>query len=138
MPPTTGLLDAVLRREVGMLRARESRRVFDPSVHVGVLGQDHAGAVVAARDRPVLDPGLRADVVARLLEEGPDSWRTLWVVRPGVPEQHDDDLAWLAAGLLAFGMHARPLDGCYVLTRTGWRCVLTGRSRTWVRLRLDA
>jgi hypothetical protein len=80
--------------------------------------------------------GLRIEVVSRLLEDSPSSWRTLWLVRAGLTEPHDDDVSWLAAGRVAFGMHQRPLGGCYVITRSGWRCVLTGRSRSWVRLRL--
>src|SRR3954453_11259094 len=39
-----------LREEVGRLRARESRRVFDPSVHVGILGGGRAGFVLRAKD----------------------------------------------------------------------------------------
>ena len=49
---------------------------------------------------------------------------------------HDLDLQWLAAARTAFGMHGRPLEGFYALTRTGWRDVLTGESRVWKRLRL--
>jgi hypothetical protein len=33
-------------------------------------------------------------------------------------------------------MHGRPLDGFYVITRTGWRDVRTGERRVWKRLRL--
>ena len=55
----------------------------------------------------------------------PAKWRTAWLVRPGTPEPHDLDLQWLAAARTAFGMHGRALDGFYVITRTGWRDVLT-------------
>jgi hypothetical protein len=126
----------VLREEVGRLRLRESRRVFDASVHVGELGGARTGFVVAARDLPVMDVQLRCDVVGRLLEDAPEAWQTTWLVRPGTPEPHDVDLQWLAAARAAFAMHGRPLGGCYVVTRTGWRDLVTEEHRTWVRLRL--
>lgn len=126
----------MLREEVGRLRLRESRRVFDASIHVGELGGPRTGFVVAARDLPVMDVELRVDVVGRLLEDTPPSWQTAWLVRPGTPEPHDVDLQWFSAVGVAFAMHDRPLDGCYVVTRAGWRDVVTEEGRTWVRLRL--
>jgi hypothetical protein len=126
----------LLREEVGRFRARESRRVFDVSVHVGVLAGARDSFVVRAQDLPAVDAALRIDVVSALLEAGPDSWRTAWLVRPGTPEVHDLDLQWLAAAGTAFGMHGRPLDGFFVVTRAGWRDVLTDETRVWKRLRL--
>ena len=133
MDPTRSRL---LRLEVGRFRARESRRVFDPAVVVGELGGDRDSFVLRAQDLPAVDGALRTDVVSALLEDSPPTWRTAWVVRPGTPEPHDLDLRWLAAARTAFGMHARPLDAFYVLTRSGWRDVVTGESRVWRRLRL--
>jgi hypothetical protein len=127
---------ALLRREVGRFRQRESRRVFDASVHVGVLDGPRTGFVVRAQDVPAVDAGLRLDVVARLLDDSPADWATAWLVRPGVPEPHDLDRQWLAAFRMAFALHDRELDGCYVVTRTGWRDLVTDEARTWVRLRL--
>ena len=126
----------MLRREVGLLRQRESRRVFDTCVNVGIIGGPRAGFVVPARDLPAVDVALRTDVVAALLEETPADWRTMWLARAGTPEQHDLDLQWLAAARTAFGMVDRPLEACYAVTRAGWRDVLTGEQRVWVRLRL--
>jgi hypothetical protein len=126
----------MLREEVGRLRLRESRRVFDASVHVGQPGGPRTGFVVAARDLPVMDVELRVDVVARLLEDASGAWQTAWLVRPGSPEPHDVDLQWFSAARVAFAMHDRPLDGCYVVTRSGWRDLATNEGRTWVRLRL--
>jgi len=133
MDPTRARL---LRLEVGRFRARESRRVFDPAVVVGDLGGDRDSFVVRAQDLPAVDVALRTDVVSALLEDGPPTWRTAWVVRPGTPEPHDLDREWLAAALTAFGMHARPLGGFFALTRSGWRDVLTDEARVWRRLRL--
>ncbi len=127
---------ALLRTEVGRFRTRESRRVFDVSVHVGVLGGDRDSFVVRAQDLPAVDAALRADVVSALLEDAPAEWRTAWLVRPGTPEPHDLDLQWLAAARTAFGMHGRALDGFFALTRTGWRDVRTDECRVWKRLRL--
>ena len=127
---------SLLRLEVGLLRERESRRVFDTAVHVGVLGGPRTGFVARAADLPVLDAGLRADVLATLLQSTPPSWRCGWVTRAGAPSVHDLDGQWLAAVRTAFRAHGRQLEGCYVLTRTGWRDADTGESRTWVRLRL--
>ena len=139
-PPPTSIVDAarlrLLREEVGRLRQRETRRRFDACLHVGQLGGPRTGFVVAARDLPVMDVELRVDVVSRLLQDSPPSWRHVWLVRPGACEQHDVDLQWYSAARTAFAMHGRPLDDCFVITRSGWRDVLTGDSRTWVRLRL--
>ncbi len=126
----------LLRQEVGRFRARESRRVFDMAVHVGVLGGPRDAFVVRARDLPAFDAALRTDVLATLVEDAPASWRTAWLVRPGTPEPHDLDLQWLAAAAAAFAMHGRTLDGFFALTRTGWRDVLSEESRVWKRLRL--
>jgi hypothetical protein len=121
---------------VGRFRARESRRVFDASVQVGVLDGPRDSFTVRAADLPVVDAALRTDVVAALLDDSPDDWRTAWLVRPGVPEVHDLDLAWLGAAGTAFGMHGRPLEAFYTVTRSGWLDVLTGERRVWKRLRL--
>jgi hypothetical protein len=126
----------LLRREVGLLRQRETRRVFDLAVYVGTLGGPRDSFVVRARDLPVMDAGLRADVVGELVEQTSDEQRHAWVVRPGHPEQHDADLHWLAATRAAFATHGRPLEAFYAITRYGWRDVCTGRTRTWKRLRL--
>jgi hypothetical protein len=126
----------LLRQEVGRFRERESRRVFDTTVQVGVLGGPRTGFPVRAADLPAYDAGLRSDVVGGLLEATPAAWGTLLLMRAGTPEPHDLDLQWLAAARLAFGSHGRVLEGCYAVTRTGWRDVVTGEARTWTRLRL--
>jgi hypothetical protein len=125
----------LLRLEVGALRRRESRRVFDSSVHVGVLAGPRHSFVVRAADLPTVDDAMRVDLTSLLLEDAPDEWRTAWVVRSGTCEQHDSDLRWLAAATTAFGMHGRALDRFYVVTRTGWRDVRSDQGREWRRLR---
>jgi len=134
--PPADLTRRLLRQEVGAFRARESRRVFDTSVQVGVLAGDRTGFVARTADLPALDAALRIDVVCTLLAQSPEQWRTAWVVRAGTPEPHDLDLQWLAAVWMAFAIHGRLLDGFYVVTRAGWRDGLTDESRVWARLRL--
>lgn len=133
---TTADAALLLRREVGLLRQRETRRVFDLAVYVGTLGGPRDSFVVRARDLPSMDAGLRADVVSELVAQTDDGQRTAWVVRAGHPEQHDADLQWFAAARAAFAMHGRPLEAFYAITRYGWRDVSSGRMRTWKRLRL--
>jgi len=136
--PTTAaaMRRALLREEVGRFRLRESRRVFDASVHVGLLAGPRTGFVVRAQDIPAMDAALRVDVLCALLEDSPPAWRTAWLVRPGTPEPHDLDHQWFAAVRAAFAILERSWDGCYVVTRAGWRDLLTDETRTWSRLRL--
>lgn len=132
-PPHTGKL---LRREVGLLRQRETRRVFDTVVHLGTLGGERDAFVARTADLTVLDDALRTDVLSALLERTDGALRHVWLTRAGGPEPFDQDLAWLSAARTAFAMHGRPLEGCHVVTRYGWRDVVTGESREWKRLRL--
>jgi len=129
---------AWLRREVGVLRRRETRRNFDMQVVVGLIrGEEteRTGFVVRAQDLMLLDHGLRVDVLTALLEETPGSWDTSWLVRPGVPAAHDADLAWLTAARDAFAAHGRALRGFFAITRYGWLDLGDGTSRFWKRLR---
>lgn len=126
----------LLRTEVGLLRQRETRRVFDTVVHVGTLGGDHDSWVSRRQDAPVVDAALRTDVVSALLERTAGLGDTLWLTRAGRPEAYDEDLDWLSAATTAFAQHGRDVGDCYAVTRYGWRDVRTGESRTWRRLRL--
>lgn len=110
--------------------------MFDTSVHVGVLAGPRTGFVVRSADLPAVDGALRTDILAALVEQSPEEWRTTWVARAGTPDVHDLDLQWLAAARSAFGIHGRLMDGCYVITRSGWRDAHTDESRVWARLRL--
>lgn len=133
---TTHREERLLRLEVGRLRQRETRRVFDPAVYVGTLGGERDSFVLRRRDLPAVDQAVRIEVFAALLESTDPAQRTAWVVRPGPPEPHDTDLQWLASAGTAFAMHDRPLEAFYAITRYGWRDVRTGSSRAWKRLRL--
>lgn len=135
MPAPESLPD-LLRQEVGRLRARESRRVFDTMVYVGQLGADRDSFCVRAKDLPAFDAALRVDAVSGLLADTSEDCRVAWLARAGSPTLHDLDLEWFAAARLAFASRGRPLDGFYAFTRTGWLDVLTLEARTWKRLRL--
>jgi hypothetical protein len=126
----------LLREEVGRFRRRESRRVFDTSVQVGMLAGPRTAFVVRAADVPAFDAALRLDVVTTLVQQSPEDWCTAWVIRAGTPEPHDLDFAWLAAVHHGFAIHGRELTGCYVVTRAGWRDAQTDEQRVWARLRL--
>ena len=128
---------ALLRAEVGRLRAQESRRRFDTVVHVGSLGGSPRTCPVPSAD-PVLDVGTRTDVVSALLENAPMVGRTacVWLTRAGDPQLQDEDLAWLSAASSAFGARGRRLGGFWTVTRTGWLDVRSGEGRTWKRLRI--
>lgn len=127
---------AQLRLEVAALRRRESRRVFDAAVSVGLLGGAHDSFVVRAADLGVVDTGLQVDLVCGLLESADPGWCAAWLTRAGEVDLHDVDLAWMSAARRAFAIHERELVGFYVVTRHGWRDMTTGQQRVWKRLRV--
>ncbi|QNN53015.1 hypothetical protein [Nocardioides mesophilus] len=127
---------AVLRRTVGELRRRETRRVFDPSICLGTLGGPHESFVLRAQDLPVLDAALRMEIVSRLVSLATEPPRVGWLVRPGAPEDYESDREWCAATTSALSMHGIELEAFYAVTRYGWRDVRSGESRTWRRLRI--
>ena len=114
----------LLRRAVGELRRRETRRVFDASIHVGRLDADlesHERFVVRAQDLPALDAALRVEVVSRLVADADPEPDLAWLVRPGQPEPYDADVDWCAAAATAFAVHGLTLTGFFAVTRYGWR-----------------
>ena len=112
--------------------------MFDPSVNVGRLAGPRASFVFRAQDRPVMDRGLRVEVMCSLLDEHEDDLASAaaWLVRPGTPELSDLDLEWQSATGFAFATRDVRPAGFYVVTRAGWLDVRTGESRVWKRLRL--
>jgi hypothetical protein len=126
---------AGLRLEVGRLRQRERRRRFGPEVHLGEPGVDSVALRLEEVDGPALDAALRTDLAARLVGAATRG-DTAWLVRPGAPDPHDLDLAWLAALRMAAGMHGVRLTRFFAVTRYGWLDVASGERRVWKRLRL--
>lgn len=132
---------ALLRREAGMLRRRHRHERFAPELYVGSLTGPRRWRTVPRHDG--LDPGTRTDVVLGLLEEleaTTDGRRgcpvDAWLARPGEVATQDGDLAWLAATTRALGVLGEGPGSFWVVTRTGWLDVRSGRRRTWRRLRL--
>lgn len=147
-----GPADLAFRTEVARLRAAERRRSFPLGVHVGAPDGPRSGLALPWPVPPEYDAGLRFDLadalVDDLLGQGHDRpaghqahdgraeqpvWG--WLTRPGVPRVHDRDLEWLSAVTRAVGAHGLPIAGFRAVTRTGWLDVVSGRSRTWRRLR---
>ena len=122
---------------MGRFRARESRRVFDVSVHVGVLGGPRDSFVVRAQDLPAVDAALRTDVVARAASRTP---RRRGAPRGWCVPALRSRTTWTCSGSRRrrrpSAMHGRTLEAFFALTRAGWRDVLSDESRVWKRLRL--
>lgn len=140
-------LAAALRLEVWWLRRAEQRRVFAPRLHVGAPGTPSSltsDGLAPLRGDPWpvprwLDAGVRADVADRMVSAWVSQQRSpahCWLTRPGRPEPHDEDNAWLSAATWAFDAHGLPLLGFRVVTRYGWRDPVTGEARRWKRLRV--
>jgi hypothetical protein len=142
---------AALRLEVAWLRRVERRRVFAQRVHIGLPGgprsltSDGVAQLTGDPWPPPrwLDAGARADVCDRMVSAWTTQTRSrawtaayCWYTRPGAPDLHDEDLAWLAAARWAFDAHGLPLLGFWVVTRYGWLDPVTGEERRWKRLRL--
>ena len=146
-PPVPPDLAAALRTEVGLLRATERRRVFAARLALGRPGDRTPATVVSGPiapwrgpawpPPPWLDAGVRFDVAERLAglwhaDDEPEAW----LLRPGAPSLHDEDLAWLAATRRACAAHGVRTAGFRVVTRYGWLDPASGESRAWKRLRI--
>lgn len=127
---------AQLRLEVARLRAVQVRRRFGTVVHVGRFAGERRSCSVPTGD-PCLDHGTRVDLLLDLLEAHPEDQTTrAWITREGRPGPGDEDLAWLAASIAAYGALGREPAGFWTVTRWGWLDVRTGETRTWKRLRV--
>jgi hypothetical protein len=124
--------DEHLRRAVWDFVASAGRRRALPlTAHVG----HPAGAQVQVVDLPWYDAAARADLITRALDGLEESSPFVWLTRPGELRPADTELAWCAAAITAFARHQQPLPGVYLITRVGWTDLLTGRRRTWRRVR---
>ena len=133
--------DPAFRREVATFRVPDRRRTFPMHLHVGLPDGDRRRLEVPWPVPASYDVGLRLDLADALVDALAAEWPPEapawgWLTRPGLPELHDCDLAWLAVLRHAFGVHDLTLAGFRAVTRTGWLDVLTGESRTWKRLRV--
>jgi hypothetical protein len=133
--PVDRRTDRLLRAAVLELVEGETRRRFPTALHAGVPGR----SVRHVEDPPVLDAGLRADVVLSLLLRGAAAAQqpALWLTRPGELSPHDDDLRWLGPARWAAGALGVPV-GLVVVTRRGWFDPVSDVRREWRRLRRPA
>ncbi len=117
------------------VRAAGRRRLLPLKAYVGV-----PGGARTALDDDVRDPVLRADLVERGIDAvGPgvaESQRTCaWVTRADGLEPETRDLEWLVAAHTGFARHGLQLPAFFVVGRYGWHELLSGRTRTWTRIR---
>lgn len=82
-----------------------------------------------------VDAGLATEIAARLLHDiGPEPVVAVWT-RLGTNDEADSDVNWWAAIGRGAGIAGVAVPPMLVVTRSGWRCVPAGSSRTWCRLR---
>jgi hypothetical protein len=129
-----------LTRGIGLelrqfVRVAGRRRMLPFTAYVGVPGGHRARFVEDVRD-----PVLRADLV----ERGVDSLAPglvekqracAWVTRADGLDPETRDLEWLAAARAGFARHVLELPAFFVVGRYGWHELLSGRTRTWSRIR---
>lgn len=109
------------------LRECRGRRLHPTTLRLGHLGGSH----VPVPEDPVLDPGLRADLVEQVLD-GLDAATALgWITRGGALSPGDVDFAWYAAASAAFGRHGTLLRAFYVITPDGWLDLVSDRTGGW-------
>lgn len=110
------------------------RRALPITLHIG----SPEGRRVDLVDETWQDVGLRTALVARALDALPDAEfdRALpWLTRCGELATHDADLRWCAAARSGFARHGLELPGFFVVTRRGWRNLLTDEEHRWSRVR---
>ncbi len=131
--PVPRALLALLRRAVLDHAAHEQRRVFPPTVHVGVPGLVQATLELGDQR---LDHALRTDAIEAMVRRArrPGPAPLVWLTRRGELDVQDVDLAWLAATRSAAGELDVVLP-MVVVNRRCWREPSTGVGRTWTRLR---
>jgi hypothetical protein len=131
-----------LRLVVARLRRAQPRRSFAPGVHVGTAADQCVSFI--PRDTDAMDDGLRGDVVTSLLLRSRtgtptvspgDTAPLVWLSRPGSPQWHDFESAWLGPAVRAYAEADLSLT-LVVVTKGGWVDPRSGVGRSWVRLRL--
>jgi hypothetical protein len=117
------------------VRTAGRRRMLPFTAYVGVPG----GARTAFGD-DVRDAVLRADLVERGLDAlAPGvverNRACAWVTRADGLEAETRDLEWLVAARNGFERHGLALPAYFLVGRYGWHELLSGRRRTWTRIR---
>lgn len=123
------LLLRALRAELcAFLDLLGPRKVSAPVFHLGTPGGRRGSEQLAIAAAPGHDAGLRADLVEQAAGLLPrlDPAPVAWMTRTGALAPTDLDLAWLAAARAGLERHGRSLGSFFVITRSGWRELLTG------------
>lgn len=124
-----------LRTLVFELLATRRVRRFPATLSVGVPGGER---VVWPLEpiHPDDDPALRTEIVGALLLRVRELTDTpcCWLTRPGEPDWHDLDAAWLAPAVAAFA-EAGVSPVWVVVTRRAWWDPRSDLRRTWKRPR---
>jgi hypothetical protein len=125
-------ISAELRQFV---RGAGRRRMLPFTAYVGVPGGPRTALGDDARE-----PVLRADLVERGVDAVAlgvaESQRTCaWVTRADGLDPETRDLEWMVAAHTGFARHGLELPAFFVVGRYGWHELLSGRTRTWTRIR---
>ncbi|HEX7738509.1 MAG TPA: hypothetical protein VF426_02545 [Marmoricola sp.] len=111
------------------------RRELPTTLHLGRPSGVHRAVVHADWH----DAAMRADLVERTLScldiGANDPAVFAWLTRPGSLEPHDHDHQWFAATAAAFASHGLDAPDFYVITRKGWRDLVSGEVQSWSRVR---
>lgn len=108
-------------------RECRGRRTHPVVLRLGAL----SGKFVEVPHQWATDPGLRADLLERLLDDLEPADAVLWLTRGGALAPGDTDFAWYAAGRAAYGRHGHQLGAFYIITRAGWLDLVTDRTARW-------
>jgi hypothetical protein len=129
-----------LRRRVARLRAETRRRMFPTCVEVldadSVVRSPYQGCADAwVGDSRPPDRGLRVDLLCRLW--GARTTAVVVIVRPGRHEvRTDEDAEWFGAAVQAAAILDATLAAFVVVSRWGWRDLISDSHREWRRLRI--
>lgn len=128
-----GLLAAIQSELRAFVLAAGTRRSLPTTCHVGHPGGEHATWVHGGSAD---DPSMRADLVERAIDGlVVTSGACGWLTRGGGLDLADADAEWFAAARNGFARHGLTLPAFFVLNRTGWVDLVTGKRRAWTRVR---
>ena len=118
------------------------RRALPFTAYVGVPGAVRTPLTEALTEALVGDlpddPALRADLVERVVDSlaERDLRRACgWVTRPGPMRVDTRELAWFVAVTAGFARHGLVLPAFFIVGRSAWLEVRSGRTREWARVR---
>jgi hypothetical protein len=134
--PLTQSERQALRTEVGSLRMREQRRLFPAELCLGSYGEHRLTVALPWPLPPEYDDALLGELTDALWDRCHGGSRSVWLVRPGVPDLHDVDVRLAAVVERVADCRGVPASPFLVVTRYGWLEPRSGETRRWKRLRL--